>query len=54
MTALHQPTWAIGLLWYDSRIIHSRIANADIQALQIVNSKERVYYELGVKAKKCP
>ena len=42
MTALHQPTWAIGLPWHDSRIIHSRIANANIQALRIANSEKRV------------
>jgi len=33
MTAPHQPAWAVGLSYHGSRIIHSRIANADIQAL---------------------
>ena len=32
MTAPHQPAWAVGLPYHGSRIIHSHIANADIQA----------------------
>ena len=31
VTALHQPSWAVGLSYHDSHMIHSRVANAEIQ-----------------------
>jgi hypothetical protein len=33
VTALHHPAWTVGLSYNGSRIIHSRIENAGIQAL---------------------
>lgn len=34
VTALHRPTRAVGLSYHDSRIIHSRIANAGKRGLK--------------------
>jgi hypothetical protein len=44
VTALHHPAQAVGLSYHGSRIIHSRIANADIQVFQIANSEELEYF----------
>ena len=42
VTVLHHTVWAVGLSSHGSRMIHSRIAIADIQALRLANSEERV------------
>ena len=41
MTALHRPAWAVGLSYHSSRIIHSRIENADIQTFEVAKSEEQ-------------
>ena len=41
VTALNHPARAVGLSYHGNRIIHSRIANADILAFRIANSEER-------------
>ena len=58
VTALHHTVWAVGLSSHGSRMIHSRIANADIQAFRIANSEEQdlilgLFGNLG-KSQKCP
>lgn len=39
VTALHCPARAVGLPYHGSRMIHSRIVNADIQTFEFANSE---------------